>query len=173
MTDESSVETNEVDETLMPGRSIEDARFAPYFLTVISNKYFGGVSRALRAKFSVGLNEWRLLSALRNRPGDMAQRISEALGMSKSIISRSSRKLINDGYAVEKLVTGERRLWLTKRGVVLHDQIIKYAVAREAKLLDGLSGSELDVLFQCFSRMVSNLEKLEELDRDLLDDKSE
>lgn len=156
------------DEALKGGRSVQDERFAPYFLTVLSNKFFNGTSRVFRARFGVGLNEWRLLSALRNVPGNRAQRISKALGVSKSIISRSSRQMISSGLVTERLRDGQRLLWLTDRGVELHDTIIQLALRREAALLDGFSEAELDTLFKLFRRMEANLKIVEELDREML-----
>ena len=48
------------------GRSVEAGRYAPYFLSIINNRLSWGASQLYLSMFDIGLNEWRILSALRN-----------------------------------------------------------------------------------------------------------
>lgn len=149
------------------GQSVEAERYAPYFLSIINNRLSWGASHLYLSLFNIGLNEWRILSALRNEPGIQAQRIGEMVAMNKSVVSRSSRKLEQDGFVFTRLVEGRRLLWVTEKGADIHDQIIKIAYQREAALLDGFSPSERDVLFDFLARMKDNLEKVDRTDREI------
>lgn len=147
------------------GRSVEASRYAPYFLSIINNRLSWGASQLYLSMFDIGLNEWRILSALRNEPGIQALRIGEMVAMNKSVVSRSSRKLEKDGYVYTRLVDSRRLLWLTQKGAELHDKIIKIAYKREAALLEGFSEAEKDVLFDFLKRMKDNLENVDRTDK--------
>ena len=148
--------------------SVTAQRYAPYYLSVLNNSLSWGASQLYLEIFGIGLNEWRVLSALRNEPGIQAMRIVEMVAMNKSIVSRSSRHLEEMGHAVARLVDRKRLLWLTPSGAALHDRIIAIALKREAALLDGFSEAELDTLFALFERMRQNLSKIETVDREAL-----
>lgn len=147
--------------------SVDADRYAPYFLSLINNRLSWGASQLYLTLFDLGLNEWRILSALRNEPGVQALRVSEMVAMNKSVVSRSSRRLEELGLAVARLELGKRRLFLTRRGAEMHDQIIEIALRREAALLDGIEGEDRDRLFDLLRRMTRNLSKVEALDREL------
>lgn len=149
------------------GQSVEAERYAPYFLSIINNRLSWGASQLYLALFGIGLNEWRILSALRNEPGIQAQRIGEMVAMNKSVVSRSSRKLEQDGFVHARLVGGRRLLWVTERGAEIHDKIITIAYKREEALLDGFDAAERDILFSYLSRMKDNLEKVDRTDREI------
>ena len=145
--------------------SVEVARYAPYYLSVINNRLSWGASQVYLTLFDIGLNEWRILSALRNDPGVQAQRVGETVAMNKSVVSRSTHRLEQMGHVVTKTQRGKRLLWLTPSGAALHDRIITLALQREAALLDGFDAAERDQLFAMLDRMRANLPKVEALDR--------
>ncbi|WP_010137629.1 MarR family winged helix-turn-helix transcriptional regulator [Oceanicola sp. S124] len=147
--------------------SVRAHSYAPYFLSLISNRLSWGASQLYLTLFDLGLNEWRILSALRNEPGVQALRVSEMVAMNKSVVSRSTRRLEVLGLAVARLELGKRRLFLTPKGAEMHDRIIEIALRREAALLDGIEGEEREVLFGLLRRMTENLSKVEAVDRDL------
>lgn len=149
------------------GLSVHAPRYAPYFLSVINNRLSWGASQVYLQLFDIGLNEWRILSALRNEPGIQALRVCEMVAMNKSVVSRSSRRLEDLGYVVARLDKTKRLLWLTERGAALHDQIIDIAYQRERALLDGFDEADLDTLFGLLERMRDNLAKVDAVDRKL------
>lgn len=147
--------------------SVRADSYAPYFLSLINNRLSWGASQLYLTLFDLGLNEWRILSALRNEPGVQALRVSEMVAMNKSVVSRSTRRLEELGLAVARLELGKRRLFLTQKGAEMHDRIIEIALRREAALLDGIEGEEREVLFGLLRRMTDNLSKVEAVDREL------
>lgn len=148
--------------------SVHADTYAPYFLSLINNRLSWGASQLYLSLFDLGLNEWRILSALRNEPGIQALRVSEMVAMNKSVVSRSTRKLEEQGLAVARLVAGKRLLWLTKAGAGTHDEIIAIAYRREAALLDGFDEHDRATLFSMLKRLTKNLPKVESLDQALM-----
>ena len=150
------------------GLSVQAGRYAPYYLSVLNNRLAWGASQLYLHLFDIGLNEWRILSALRNEPGIQALRVGEMVAMNKSVVSRSTRRLEDLGHVVARLDRTRRLLWLTQSGAALHDKIIAIALQREAALLDGLEGEDLDRLFALMERMRQNLAKVDAVDRALM-----
>lgn len=146
------------------GLSVQAPRYAPYFLSVINNRLSWGASQLYLQLFDIGLNEWRILSALRNEPGIQALRVGEMVAMNKSVVSRSTHRLEEMGHVVARLDRTRRLLWLTPSGAELHDKIIAIALKREAALLDGFNPAELDTLFAMLERMRANLSKVDAVD---------
>ncbi|MBN8291176.1 winged helix-turn-helix transcriptional regulator [Rhodobacter sp. NTK016B] len=149
------------------GKSVQASRYAPYFLSLINNRLSWGASQVYLKVFDIGLNEWRILSALRNEPGIQALRVGEMVAMNKSVVSRSSRRLEDLGHVVSRLDRTRRLLWLTPSGAELHDKIIAIALRREAALLDGFSEDELNTLFAMLERMRGNLSKVDAVDHEV------
>lgn len=148
-----------------PGKSVEAGHYAPYFISVINNRLSWGASQLYLRLFDIGLNEWRILSALRNEPGIQALRVGEMVAMNKAVVSRSTRVLERKGLAQALLKEGRRLLWLTPGGIALHDKILVIALKREATLLTGFSEAERTVLFGMLKRMADNLPLVEEADK--------
>ncbi|PTX03313.1 MarR family winged helix-turn-helix transcriptional regulator [Pararhodobacter aggregans] len=159
---------NDPDLITESGLSVQAGRYAPYYLSVLNNRLAWGASQLYLHLFDIGLNEWRILSALRNEPGIQALRVGEMVAMNKSVVSRSTRRLEDLGYVVARLDRARRLLWLTQAGAELHDKIIAIALQREAALLDGLDEAELDRLFALMERLRENLAKVDAVDRALM-----
>jgi len=159
---------NDPDLITESGLSVQAGRYAPYYLSVLNNRLAWGASQLYLHLFDIGLNEWRILSALRNEPGIQALRVGEMVAMNKSVVSRSTRRLEDLGYVVARLDRARRLLWLTQAGAELHDKIIASALQREAALLDGLDAAELDRLFALLERLRENLAKVDAVDRALM-----
>lgn len=151
------------------GKSVDAARYLPYYLTTLSSAFSWGASKVFRAEFGIGLNEWRMLSSLRNEPGIRAQRVCEMVSMNKSLVSRSARSLEERGMLTERLSQGQRLMWLTPAGADMHDRIIKIALEREAAMLEGFSATEQDQLFAFMARLHDNLAKVDTVDETYLE----
>ncbi len=150
------------------GKSVTAESYAPYYLSILNNRLSWGASQLYLKLFDLGLNEWRILSALRNEPGIQALRISEMIALNKSVVSRSTRRLEDMKLVQARLEQGKRLLWLLPRGAELHDEIIAIAYRRQEALLDGLDREEQATLYALLERMRLNLTKVDEVDRALL-----
>jgi DNA-binding MarR family transcriptional regulator len=145
-------------------RSVGRDDYVPAYLSLISNALSWGGSRVFLRRFGVGINEWRVLSALVNQPGSTASRAGEVLGLNKSVVSRSIQLLQAKGLLTIDDTAGRRGLWLTGAGHELHDQLMAIALEREKLLLTGFSGEEKESLLGFLRRMHENLPEMNAYD---------
>jgi DNA-binding MarR family transcriptional regulator len=150
------------------GKSVQAERYVPYYLSLLNNRLSWGGSQLYLKLFDLGLNEWRILSALRNEPGIQALRICEMITLNKSVVSRSTKRLEEMKLVEARLVEGKRLLWLLPRGAQLHDEIIAIAYRRQSALLDGFGEQDLETLFGLLERMRENLGKVDHVDKELM-----
>jgi len=150
------------------GLTIDAANYVPHHLSIVNNGLSWGASRIYLKMFGVGINEWRVLSALTNEPGITASRIVEMVALNKSVVSRSARALEETGHVRSDASDGRRLLYLTPSGVALHDRIIAVAIQREQALLAGFSDADKDALCDLLQRMRTNLRRVDEADRRML-----
>lgn len=155
------------------GLQIDARTYMPYFLSTVNNRLSWGASRLYLKVFGIGLNEWRVLNSLNNEPGIRALRITEMVTMNKSIVSRSLRVLEKLGHVRTVYKEGNRQLFLTSSGTKLHDQMIEVALQRESALMTGFSEAEKEVLHGFMKRMQINLERVQDLDDKIIDDKTD
>ena len=126
----------------------------------------------LRYKRLVGLSsvEFGLVASLGRRPPMSVARLAEAVGQDKGQISRAlaglvSRKLIaktpNPNDSREVLVS------LTRAGLAVHDAIVAGAQERNRRLLEQLSGDELETLLVQLDRLTAAAAEMLQTERDL------
>lgn len=138
--------------------------FVPAYITLIGNRWARSSSALYRKHFGIGIVEWRLMVLLANEPWIQASRVDEVIGMDKGAVSRTARVLAERGLlALRKSAADPRRreMDLTAAGRALHDQIIGITLARENRLLAGLSVKERETLVGFLGKMQANLNSLE------------
>ncbi|HKS43620.1 MAG TPA: MarR family transcriptional regulator [Amycolatopsis sp.] len=138
-------------------RSVRREDYVPAYLSLISNALSWGGSRLFLRRFNVGINEWRVLSAIVNAPGSTAARLGALLGLNKSVISRSLRLLGTRELVVVDTSGGRRALYLTEAGHELHDRMLEVALRREEILLTGFTVEERTRLLDYLRRMYENV----------------
>jgi DNA-binding MarR family transcriptional regulator len=138
-------------------RSVGRDDYAPAYLSLISNALSWGGSRLFLRRFGVGINEWRVLSAVVNAPGSTATSVGEVLGLNKSVVSRSIQLLQTRDLVTIDTADGRRGLWLTQVGHELHDRLMVIALKREEILLSGFSQEEKVQLLALLRRMYDNV----------------
>ncbi|HVV12947.1 MarR family winged helix-turn-helix transcriptional regulator [Amycolatopsis sp.] len=138
-------------------RSVGRDDYVPAYLSLISNALSWGGSRLFLRLHGVGINEWRVLSAIVNAPGSTATRLGEELGLNKSVISRSIQLMQTRDLVAIETSDGRRGLRLTARGHELHDQLMAISLKREELLLAGFSEEEKRLLLSFLRRMHRNV----------------
>jgi DNA-binding MarR family transcriptional regulator len=136
----------------------------PYYLVTIGNAISWGSAREYLDRFGIGVNEWRLMAHIANEPGTTAAGVSQFLRIDKAIISRSLKNLIDKGLAGTDSSEGPRRIYLTEKGVLQHDEILPIAIRRQEILLEGLDQDERELLIGMLRRMHANLAAMNEFD---------
>lgn len=142
---------------------IDSENFTPRLLALLSNALVWRESRLLRQEFSLGTNDWRVISALSIRPGSTSTDISEFVAMNKAVVSKSVNTLI----ARELIVPadgkrGSRHLYLTRAGAEMHDRMKPISLQGQEIILAGLTPDEVAQLNQLLTRL---LQKTPELSR--------
>ncbi len=134
---------------------IDHDRYIPALLLFVANKLASGASNTYRRQFGVGVTEWRILSLLANEPDCSAQRICEFFDLDKALVSRTLQVLSKSQIvSIDVDAYRRRTIRLTRKGLALHNKIIKVALMRERKLLSGFTPAEVDMLADFLGRLL-------------------
>jgi len=140
---------------------IDSEAFVPRLFAILSHALVWRESKLLRGEFSLGTNDWRVLSALAVRPGSSATDVSEFLVMNKAVVSKAVNVLISRNLiASTEGPRGSRKLFLTHPGVKMHNQMLPISLGGEKILLAHLSESEVATLRQILTKLVGNISSL-------------
>jgi DNA-binding MarR family transcriptional regulator len=131
--------------------------YVPAYLTFLVGKISASASATYRPQFGVGITDWRIMALLANEPWISAGRICDVIGLDKAAVSRSVSEMKKAGI----VQTGEdqyrRAIALTRKGLALHDRIVRVSIQRERDLLKGFSSSERRQLIDFLARMHSQV----------------
>ena len=131
--------------------------YIPALMGQIYNRTTSGASQMYLDHFGIGINEFRILSVLSNRPHSNATHICDTVNMHKAVASRSVRDMKAKGLLDINLVDGQRLMVLTPAGQALHDDIALIAFQREHLLVTGFTPQERATLLDYLRRMVANV----------------
>jgi DNA-binding MarR family transcriptional regulator len=135
----------------------------PYLLARAGEKMGGTFSKELRP-YGMTLNEWRVSSALHQRPH---QRLSDLANHTSSDISTLSRVvdgLIKRGLAQRDRSSEDARaiaVSLTAEGAVLTEKIIPLAQVYERVALSGITDEEAVLLRRLLRKIYDNIDILD------------
>lgn len=144
--------------------TIDRETYVPAYLALIANSLQSSGSQLYLRHFGIGINDWRVLSALGNRPGMTAVEICSWINLDKSVVSRSLKTLQDLKLAAPDPALGRRRMFLTPAGAALHEQIMPVALRRESILLAGFSEDEIVLLRGFLHRLYENVPSVREHD---------
>ena len=137
--------------------ALQTDQYAPAYLALVSNATSWGTSTLLRETFGIGLNDWRVIAALAMRPGLTSGGLTQLLGLTKSVVSRSTTALIDSGLVGSEEPDGTRCLYLTDQGADVYDRVLPAARERQETLLAGFTPEERAELMGYLMRMYRNL----------------
>lgn len=146
------------------GPRINGSSHIPSLLSQLTNRLASGSSDTYLRLFGIGINDFRILTAIIKWPGCIATFVADRVGIHKAIVSRSLRTMEGAGFLTGGPETRERKLYLTDEGVQLHDRIAQIAMQRERLLLKGLTRTEVAQLRELLRRMIDNLPEVNAYD---------
>ncbi|PZA22310.1 hypothetical protein DMO24_05795 [Modestobacter versicolor] len=153
---------------------IDSNDFTPRLISLLSNSLVWRESRALRTRFGLGTNDWRVISALAIRPGATASEISEFVAMNKAIVSKSVTVLTARRLVVQGEDGGRSRpLYLTPAGAEMHDAMLPISMRGQEIILADMSPEEVTRLNDLLRRLLGHVRELlaeDALDEAALDD---
>jgi DNA-binding MarR family transcriptional regulator len=150
------------------GTTLSFSRSPTVLLTFAANRFTRIAARYYQDKFGIGAMDWRMLVMMTRAPGCSVAEASRTIGIDKGAVSRSLARLEKSGLAQAHCeATDERRKsWtLTAEGRELHDRMLKVALARQRKLLNGFSQEEVRQFTAHLGKFLGNLENLREDDK--------
>lgn len=142
-------------------RILDIDNYAPFLLTAVNNAWQRRTSADYRARFGLGIVEWRVLSMLNIEPGITANRVCQVIRMDKAAASRSLSSLFGKGWLLyESQIADPRKRcwWLSEAGQRVHSDVIKAAMAHERDLVENIPDEELEVFFRVMRRMLDNID---------------
>lgn len=132
--------------------------FVPHYLGVLSNSFIWSQSRYFLHTYDLGVNEIRVISVLAYSNELSATGLCDALVMNKSIVSRTLAKLQEKAVIVTNGGGRNQTFRLTDLGYDFNAKIVKISLARENRLLRGLSETDRVILLGYMAKMVDNLD---------------
>ncbi len=140
---------------------IDSEDFTPRLLSLLSNSLVWRESRALRKRFGLGTNDWRVISVIAIRPGVTASEISEFVAVNKAIVSKSVGVLTGRRLIVQVEDTGRsRQLFLTAAGAEMHDAMLPISMRGQDIILADLSADDVARLNQLLRRLLAHVREL-------------
>lgn len=144
------------DVTRTSAHALDLDNFVPAYLTYLVGKISSSASATYRPKFGVGITDWRIMALLATEPWISAGRVCDVIGLDKAAVSRSVREMKKIGIVDVHSADDDRHrqsIALTRKGLSLHDRIVKLSLEREQQLLKNFSPAERKMLIHFLSRM--------------------
>ena len=149
------------DNSRQSAHALDLDRYIPAYLTYLAGKISSGASAIYRPRFGVGITDWRIIALLAAEPWITAGRVCESTWLDKAAVSRSVREMEAAGIIEVRPDRSDQRrqfIALTPKGLSLHDRIVRLAVARERKLLEGFSARERQALLAFLVRLQAQVQ---------------
>ncbi|MEX0286635.1 MAG: MarR family winged helix-turn-helix transcriptional regulator [Paracoccaceae bacterium] len=148
------------DEAETGARTLSFRRSPTVLLSFAANRFTRAAAREYQARFGIGAMDWRMLVMLTREPGSTVSHSGRTIGIDKAAVSRSLRRLEAQGLAAPDTVRSTE--WhLTAAGHALHAEILEVALARQQRLLQGLSAEEVETFNRCLRVFLDNLDGLQ------------
>jgi DNA-binding MarR family transcriptional regulator len=120
--------------------------YLPYRLSVASNAVSRLIARSYELRFGLKIAQWRLIAVLADEGALTPQALCARTLMDKVTVMRAGQGLLGRGL-LRRLPNPEdgrsHRLALTRSGARLHRDIVPWALACEARLLQGLTRADI------------------------------
>jgi len=142
------------DDTRVSTHALNLDNYVPAYLTYLVGKISNSASATYRPRFGIGITDWRIMALLATEPWISAGRVCDVIGLDKAAVSRSVRGMKAAGLVdLQRGDDPRQSIALTRKGLALHDRIVKVSLARERQLLKGFSAAERKQLIAFLSRM--------------------
>ena len=138
-------------------------RFAPYRLSVLSNRVSTSIASAYRDRFALSVTEWRIMAVLGEYPGLSGEEVSNKTQIEKSMLSRSIQKLLARHLLERNVDEQDRRrqvLNLSELGNDIYAQIVPLSLDYEKRLLACFNAQERKQFSQLIDRLSEHAKSL-------------
>ena len=131
-------------------------RFLPYRLSILSNTLSQAIAREYQAEFGLSMTEWRVMAVLARFQPLSAREVAGHTAMDKVAVSRALSRLVEAGRVDRERHGDDRRrsvLRLSEEGWRVHDAVAPRARQHERRMLERLTGNEIDVLTSILDKL--------------------
>ena len=133
--------------------------FLPYRLSVLSNTNSRRIAELYDREFGLSIWQWRVMAVTGDAPGISATEIGQRTAMDKVAVSRAVAGLIELGYLERKAAEEDGRrskLYLTRTGQSVYDEIVPMAMAEEQALEAVLTPDERRELTRLMEKLAGS-----------------
>jgi DNA-binding MarR family transcriptional regulator len=142
-----------------PGEELALELFLPYRLSIATQTISAALSKQYGDRFGLTVPQWRVMAVLGRFAPLSANQVCQRTVMDKVAVSRAVAALLQRGLIERTTDTADRRrsaLRLSKRGRVLHQQIVPLALAYERRLLSALTPKERETLSLVLDKLLQS-----------------
>lgn len=139
-------------------------------VAILANRLSRSASRFYRARFGIGVVEWRLMLFIGYAGETRANTICSATALDKGAVSRSLGTLQRMGFVSVKEDGADCRrnnVSLTAKGWALHDELVPITIERQRNLVSGLTPAEIETFARLIDRLQAKLDDGQPLSEDL------
>jgi len=145
-----------------PGPSIDLKIHIPTLVAICANRMSRAASRFYRERYGIGIVEWRVLMFIGHRVETSANRICRETDLDKGAVSRSLNVLERRGFIRSREDGSDNRrrnIVLTNKGHALHDDIVPIALARERRLVAGMTPRQVKIFVATIQHLQGRISK--------------
>jgi DNA-binding MarR family transcriptional regulator len=137
-----------------------DPRSYLFFMVAqVNHAYAERISAAQRSS-GADRSRWRVMMALRWKPGASLKDLAELTNMQQSTISKVVDKLRREGWIYSELGVSDTRfthVFLTESGASVVDRLIRTASRTYRAALDGIDPQHVEITLGLLARILDNL----------------
>jgi len=120
--------------------------FLPYRLSILAESVSRAFARHYEQRFGITIPEWRVMAVLGERSPQSTQDVIRRTRMDRVKVSRAAIRLTDKGLIARTSQPGDQRahsLKLSRHGFTMYRQIVPFAHALQAELVQALGNDEL------------------------------
>jgi DNA-binding MarR family transcriptional regulator len=136
-----------------------------YRLLTLASRLNRQAIKIIESHHDLRLPEWRCLAMIGQNRVLHANRISEAAGMDRGLVSRAIQGLVAKGFVLAERDKDDRRIvraTLTKTGCALYEKLLPVMQQRQQRLLSALSPKDrkaVDRIIECLTQSLDEWEE--------------
>ncbi|MBV2150136.1 MarR family transcriptional regulator [Sphingobium sp. AS12] len=143
-----------------PASDTFDPQAYLFFMVAQVNHWYSERISAAQRSSGADRSRWRVMMALRWKPGASLKELTELTNMQQSTISKVVDKLRRDGWVYSELGVSDSRfthVFLTESGANVVDRLIRTASRTYRAALDGIDPQHVEVTLGLLARVLDNL----------------
>lgn len=146
-----------------PSRHVDIDNHIPAMCLILGGKLGLHAKRASAQQLGLDLSEWRIVQVLGADGRSTIFEIADRIAMDRGGTSRSVANLEADGLLIRMDDPSDRRrslVSLTEKGRELHEKIVRFANAREERLLSKFEGKDRAQLRKFLTTLINEADEM-------------